>query len=70
MFNWVYPAGAAAELLDGSVRLRYCTTQFSKRFLSWALPSSGRLEFPGYLPKPDRDATACTDEEGLSRKSS
>ena len=32
-----YPAGAAAELLDGSLKLRYCTTSFTKRFLpGWA----------------------------------
>ena len=28
-----YPSGTAAELLDGSVKLRYYTTQFSSRFL-------------------------------------
>ena len=26
-----YPAGAAAELLDGSLKLRHCTTPFSSR---------------------------------------
>ena len=26
-----YPAGGAAELLDGSLKLRYCTTPFSSR---------------------------------------
>ena len=36
-----YPAGAAAELLDGSLKLRYCTTLFTRRFLPWALPGTG-----------------------------
>ena len=27
-----YPAGAAAELLDGTLKLRYCTTVFTNRF--------------------------------------
>ena len=28
-----YPAGAAAELLDGTLKLRHCTTVFTKRLL-------------------------------------
>ena len=27
-----YPSGAAAELLDGTLKLRYCTTVFTNRF--------------------------------------
>ena len=26
-----YPSGAVAELLDGTLKLRYCTTVFTKR---------------------------------------
>ena len=39
-----YPAGAAAELLDWSFKLRHCTTPFSKRFLPWPLPRLGGEE--------------------------
>ena len=35
------PKGSAAELLDGSLKLRYCTTVFAKRFLPWVLPRLG-----------------------------
>ena len=40
---WVlgYPRGSAAELLDGSLKLRCCTTPFSKRFPTWSLPPVG-----------------------------
>ena len=37
-----YPEGSAAELLDGSLKLRYCTTAFTKQFLPWVLPRLGR----------------------------
>ena len=33
-----YPSGAAAELLDGSLKLRYCTTQFSRRLQPGVFP--------------------------------
>ena len=33
-----YPKGSALELLDGTLKLRYCTTLFSKRFPHWSLP--------------------------------
>ena len=36
-----YPTGAAAELLDGTLKLRYCTTVFPNRFFSWVLLTSG-----------------------------
>ena len=42
-----YPAGAAAELLDGTLKLRYCTTSFSSRFPSWSLPWNGAGERDG-----------------------
>ena len=37
-----YPEGSAAELLDGSLKLRYCTTVFTKQCLRWVLPRLGR----------------------------
>ena len=36
--SWVSKAGAAAELLDGTLKLRYCTTVFTHRFAPWVLP--------------------------------
>ena len=33
-----YPKGSALELLDGTLKLRYCTTLFTKRFPTWSLP--------------------------------
>ena len=36
-----YPKGAAAELLDGTLELRYCTTIFTSRFPPWSLPRAG-----------------------------
>ena len=36
-----YPRGSAAELLDGVLKLRCCTTPFSKRFPTWSLPPVG-----------------------------
>ena len=29
---WVYPNGTAADLLEGTLKLRYCNTIFAKRF--------------------------------------
>ena len=36
-----YPKGSALELLDGTLKLRYCTTLFTKRFPPWSLPRVG-----------------------------
>ena len=36
-----YPRGSAAELLDGVLKLRCCTTPFSHRFPTWSLPPVG-----------------------------
>ena len=33
-----YPKGSSLELLDGTLKLRHCTTLFSKRFPPWSLP--------------------------------
>ena len=36
-----YPKGSAAELLDGALKLRCCTTPFSNRFPTWFSPPVG-----------------------------
>ena len=36
-----YPKGSAAELLDGVLKLRCCSTPFSHRFPTWFSPSVG-----------------------------
>ena len=36
-----YPKGSALELLDGTLKLRYCTDLFTKRFSPWSLPKVG-----------------------------
>ena len=38
---WGYPKGSASELLDGTLKLLYCTTIFTMRFLPWSLPGIG-----------------------------
>ena len=54
----MYPSGAGAELLDGTLKLRYCTTLFTTRFLPWSLPRVGngsdKRQFgsPGHLTGP------------------
>ena len=37
----VYPKGSALELLDGTLKLRHCTTLLNMRFLPWSLPRVG-----------------------------
>ena len=50
-----YPKGAAEELLDGTLKLRYGNTIFTKRLPLWSLPRVGdgggkRCEVtPGHL---------------------
>ena len=39
---WGIPKGSAAELLDGTLKLRYCTTIFTKQFPPWFLPWLGK----------------------------
>ena len=36
-----HPKGSASELLDGTQKLRHCTTPFSMRFHPWSLPRVG-----------------------------
>ena len=51
-----YPKGSAMELLDGTLKLRYCTDLFTKRFPPWSLPKVGygvgssHVTTPGHLP--------------------
>ena len=42
-----YPRGSAAELLDGVLKLRCCTTPFSHRFPTWSLPPVGQGRIRG-----------------------
>ena len=50
-----YPEGSVMELLDGTLKLRHCTTLFTKRFPPWPLPKDGnrvvKRQFiaPGHL---------------------
>ena len=37
----VYPKGSAAELLDGTLKLRHCTTALTMRFLPLSSPRVG-----------------------------
>ena len=48
-----YPKGSAAELLDGVLKLRCCTTPFSNRFPTWSLPPIGNGRVRGF------DAATC-----------
>ena len=48
-----YPEGSAAELLDGVLKLRCCTTPFSNRFRTWSLPPVGNGRVRGF------DAATC-----------
>ena len=36
-----YPKGSAAELLDGTSKLRYCTDLFTLRVPPWSSPRVG-----------------------------
>ena len=55
---WSTLKGAAAELLGGTLRLRYCTAIFTTRFHPWSLPGvgngGGKRQFgtPGHHSDP------------------
>ena len=36
-----YPKGSALEVLDGTLKLRYCTDLFTMRLPPWSLPRVG-----------------------------
>ena len=54
----MYPKGSASDLLDGTLKLRYCTTIFTTRFLPWSLPRVGngggkrQVGTPGHRSDP------------------
>ena len=56
-----YPKGSALELLDGTLKLRYCTALFTKRFPPWSLPQVcsgiGDRSFSTIDHLPDTDST-------------
>ena len=56
-----YPTGSALELLDGTLKLRYCTALFTKRFPPWSLPQVcswvGERSFSTIDHLPDIDST-------------
>ena len=70
-----YPKGAAAELLDGTLELRYCTTIFTTRFHPWSLPrvgnGGGKRQFvtPGHPSDPgsNMDKKGPTYQEDTSK---
>ena len=48
-----YPDGAATVLFNGTLKLRYSSTPFSKKFPSWPVPDlSGRYPVVGSGPGP------------------
>ena len=58
----MYSKGSASELLDGTLKLRHCTTIFTMRFHPWSLPRVGNGSgkrwdvTPGYS-SDDRSST-------------
>ena len=38
-----YPSGSGQFLVDGSLRMRYCSANFSRKKPTWGLPHSGRV---------------------------
>ena len=57
-----YPIGSASELLDGTLKLRHCTTVFNTRFSPWSLlrvgngDSKRKSVTPGHLRDEGSDA--------------
>ena len=57
-----YPEGSASELLDGTLKLRRCTTLFTVRFPPWSLPRVGdgggkrQSVTPGHQPDEGSNA--------------
>ena len=58
---WVlgYPEGSAAELLDGSLKLRYCTAIFTMRFPPSSLPRVGNGGGKRWDVTPDHPSNDC-----------
>ena len=59
---WEYLKGSASELLDGTLKLRHCTTLVTMRFPPWSLPwvgnGGGKRQFitPGHQPDEGSNA--------------
>ena len=57
-----YPKGSASDLLDGTLKLRHCTTLFTMRFHPWSVPrlgnGGGKRQFvtPGHQPDEGSNA--------------
>ena len=67
----VYPKGAAAELVDGTLKLRYRTTIFTTRFHPWSLPRivNGGGKRQVVTPGHPSDTGSIMDKRvGLTRK--
>ena len=56
-----YPQGSASELLDGTLKLRYCATLFTKRFPPWSLPRAGSQVGKRHLVSSDHPLDAGGD---------
>ena len=41
LFLFGYPSGSGRPLVDGSLRMLYCSTNFSHKKPTWGLPQSG-----------------------------
>ena len=41
LFLFGYPAGSGQSLVDGSLRMRYCSANFCCKKPTWKLPQSG-----------------------------
>ena len=44
LFLFGYPVGSGQSLVDGSLRMRYCSANFSCKKPTWKLPQSGGVE--------------------------
>ena len=56
-----YPQGSASELLDGTLKLRYCTLPFTRRFPPWSLPRVGSQVVKRHLVRSDHLPVAGDD---------
>ena len=65
---WWYPAGAAAELLDGSLKLRPSLHHpFCRRFPPWSISRLGGVFPGGATGQSGRHATTDALDEGTTR---
>ena len=65
-----YPCGAAAELLDGTLKLRYCTSTFSTKLSPWSIPGvHGRSGVGNCTTTPGGSGEVQSVRVWLTRKS-